>query len=329
MAERAERGEAVTARDGSFLIGGLAGGRYLVEVSWNGAPLVLETAPADILVEDGRRASVGLVARRPAPAAAPSDAGAGLQPGAIAGTLQGFSTTPDVVAVRAGAAPVRARADRARFELARLQPGSYLVSATALGAGAFARVEVRPGETAQVALSSGAAGPLEGRVTELRTRDPVAGLRCRVAPRTGDSAAPLPYPGEVWTDAQGRYRFAAVPPGARYTMCSGAGYSDAVGDGDLVVVRQLGKLGLLGFKPDWSRIFRLEVAYIRPGQPAERAGLEVGDVVTAVDGIDVSGLGEAAVELLLRDRLPGSVARITVQRGGQARELTLTVGQWQ
>ena len=74
---------------------------------------------------------------------------------------------------------------------------------------------------------------------------------------------------------------------------------------------------------------RLRVVYVRPGQPAERAGLQVGDLITAVDGLDVRSLSESPVELLIRDRAPGTPAHLGLLRQGIALSADLVVGKWQ
>ncbi len=106
----------------------------------------------------------------------------------------------------------------------------------------------------------------------------------------------------------------------------GPGHENTV---DLRVVRQLGPMGLLGFKPDYTLIFSLRVDYVRPGQPAERAGLEVGDVITSVDGADVESLGRSGADLLIRDRSPGTLAHLGVLHRGNVLLKDLIVGKWQ
>ena len=64
----------------------------------------------------------------------------------------------------------------------------------------------------------------------------------------------------------------------------------------------------------------LVVTHVPPGSPAERAGLRVGDAITAVDGTEV----RTHVELyrsVWRTGAPGSSVRLTIQRDGTAREV--------
>lgn len=62
-----------------------------------------------------------------------------------------------------------------------------------------------------------------------------------------------------------------------------------------------------------------------PGSAAEEAGLEVGDVITAVDGEETPT--SAAVGEIIRGRAPGEQITLRVRRGGEAIELTATLGQ--
>lgn len=61
-----------------------------------------------------------------------------------------------------------------------------------------------------------------------------------------------------------------------------------------------------------------------PGGPGEKAGLEPGDVVTAVDGTGVHSAEELIVKA--RGHRPGDVLRLTVRRDGKTRTVTLELG---
>jgi|GEM_PF-2697181 len=65
-----------------------------------------------------------------------------------------------------------------------------------------------------------------------------------------------------------------------------------------------------------------EVRAIQPGSPAEKAGLAVGDVITAVDGTkvaDVSGLMQ-----VLANTQPGTTLNLKVSRDGQSKRIPVT-----
>ena len=61
------------------------------------------------------------------------------------------------------------------------------------------------------------------------------------------------------------------------------------------------------------------------GGPAAAAGLLVGDILVSIDGTPVASLPDLRVTLAGQI---GKAVTVSVLRGGQAREVSLTVGQW-
>ena len=66
------------------------------------------------------------------------------------------------------------------------------------------------------------------------------------------------------------------------------------------------------------------IAEVVPGGAAERAGLRVGDVITAVDGVPVDS--STAVSAMIRLHAGGSDVTITYSRGGELRDVEATLG---
>ncbi len=83
----------------------------------------------------------------------------------------------------------------------------------------------------------------------------------------------------------------------------------------------------LGTIPDFGE--RAEpgvlVSAVRPGSPAEKAGLAAGDVVTGVGRVEVRTLADLGVAL--RSHRPGDVVEVRFQRGGQAHRVEATLGE--
>ena len=64
---------------------------------------------------------------------------------------------------------------------------------------------------------------------------------------------------------------------------------------------------------------------VRSGGPAEKAGLQGGDVIVKFDGIRIDNIYDYT--FALRSRKPGQDVRITVKRAGAERELVATLGK--
>jgi serine protease Do len=83
--------------------------------------------------------------------------------------------------------------------------------------------------------------------------------------------------------------------------------------------------------PDLARAFKLQspngavLTNIEPGTPAERAGLQAGDVVTAVNGESVADSN--SLRLRISRTAPGTPVKLAVQRADGPKEITVTLGQ--
>ncbi|MFP5377181.1 MAG: S1C family serine protease [Acidimicrobiia bacterium] len=67
------------------------------------------------------------------------------------------------------------------------------------------------------------------------------------------------------------------------------------------------------------------VSSVRPGGPAQAAGLAAGDVITAVDAVPVASMG--ALRILVRSHRPGDVVHLTVVRGPSRRSVAVTLAE--
>lgn len=72
------------------------------------------------------------------------------------------------------------------------------------------------------------------------------------------------------------------------------------------------------------------VTSVAPGSPAESAGLEVGDVITAINGKNVSSDNKNRIAGIMNDALPGQMLKLVVMSNGQRKfadvELTADMG---
>nr|WP_228499240.1 trypsin-like peptidase domain-containing protein [Nocardioides agariphilus] len=67
-----------------------------------------------------------------------------------------------------------------------------------------------------------------------------------------------------------------------------------------------------------------QISDVLSGQPADRAGLEKGDVVTAIDGALVDN--QIALIVAIRSHRPGEKVALTVSRGGEELTIEVTLG---
>src|SRR5262249_36437993 len=154
-------------------------------------------------------------------------------------------------------------------------------------------------------------------VVDLRTRQPVRGIAVSAGVALTDDQ-PRMFAGSMTatTDAAGAFTLTHVPPGklhvyARaptgsvYQRASAAfdvprGVSEvAMGDVAILAARVANDTprGELGFDLDtWDR--QIRVKRIDEDGPAVASGLVIGDVITKVDGVDVTGTGRDNWEAL-------------------------------
>jgi S1-C subfamily serine protease len=91
----------------------------------------------------------------------------------------------------------------------------------------------------------------------------------------------------------------------------------------------LGVRGLRDLTPDIARQFELSVesgaifAEVVPGGPADAAGMNSGDVITALGSAEIADSGDLLAAL--RDYRPGDDVTLTVVRGGRGNEESVEV----
>lgn len=66
------------------------------------------------------------------------------------------------------------------------------------------------------------------------------------------------------------------------------------------------------------------MAAVSQGSGAEAAGLQEGDIITALDGEPVEGASD--LMLAVRGKNPGDTVKLTVNRNGQEQEISVTLG---
>jgi C-terminal processing protease CtpA/Prc len=70
----------------------------------------------------------------------------------------------------------------------------------------------------------------------------------------------------------------------------------------------------------------LTILKVVPGSPAEAAGLQAGDVLFALNGVEINGASEAALKAAKKSWQPGQTVNYTVKRNGYDRQISVTLG---
>jgi hypothetical protein len=174
---------------------------------------------------------------------------------------------------------------------------------------------------------------LKGRVVDAETGRPSVGVA--IEAHIGDSFM------RAVSDSAGAFRMSGILPDRRISVWI-IGRSDAFvaeridvtspGEGETVdagVVRLLRGDELAAHLEGWMGVFvsrrgrRNVVAAVSPWSPADRAGLQVGDVLLSIEGRDVDGLGPRATGFLLRGPVGTKVTLAVQNRDGMVQRFQL------
>jgi len=191
---------------------------------------------------------------------------------------------------------------------------------------------VRPGETAQVTMTSRGTATVAGTVRDFRTRAPVSGLRCDSLARNGNAMGSIFIGPDhaVPVDAQGAFRMTSTA-GEIEVICIGPQYAGtrlAVaprGKTTIVDVWAVATMANAGTIDASMGPMTRVITEVTRGGAADRAGLAVGDEVIEVDGASVVELGERGTMLLITQRPAGAPAALTFLRGGVPHKTVVTV----
>ena len=85
--------------------------------------------------------------------------------------------------------------------------------------------------------------------------------------------------------------------------------------------KAIGGIGVM-IEPD-AASGQVRISYVLPSTPAERAGVQVGDIITAVNGTATKGRGVEGVSSLLRGQ-SGTAVSVSLQRTGNPSTLSIT-----
>jgi hypothetical protein len=259
--------------------------------------------------------------------------------GTIDGALADFPSIPVVFVWPVGRheAIEPSRIDRTSFRVAGLRPGRYLVNAQTPDEGDAQIVDVRSGSTTSVSMRPHGHGIIEVTVLAFKSHAPIAGAACRVV-MTADGMQGLTRwerESSSTTDASGHARLDPAPAGSVAVVCDvpSLQLSEASADLELpaggraavqLLSAEVGDYpASIGIDVD-HRMTTPRITAVQPDGPAAKAGVLVGDVITAIDGTSVLGLNGLGALNAIANRTPGSDVSVTVQRGASRMSFSMT-----
>ncbi len=224
------------------------------------------------------------------------------------------------------------------YVFGKLPPGRYVLTASAHGhpPAHSETIEVEMGRTtyrARITLEKG--GTLSGHVLDADTRRPIPGAHVAFDGLTLTGAN---YSKPTRSDEAGAYTMEGAPPGPFSVRVTAEGYvtrtvsGSGAGGGAAVKLdvelrpqvdggpsEEFAGIGaILGATPGGVMITTLV-----PGGPAERAQIQVGDIIARIDGADASGYPVTECMQRLRGG-DGSIVRLGVKRNGQLLDFNIT-----
>jgi RNA polymerase sigma-70 factor (ECF subfamily) len=257
--------------------------------------------------------------------------------GSVRGTLVGFVQPSVTMRMIGDAYPQIARVDGSSFALDDLVAGDYVIGVTSTdGHSASTTAHVASGATTTLTLTAPAVHHVDARVSSFETGAAVAGVRCVVVAIAGD-VVPAGFgdhnANTSVSDSTGRVAFDAAPTGDAAVVCQStpqttSGVARVAGDVTsvrVVHIRGEDRPGSIGVIFDMSRLTAV-IQGVIPQSAAAVAGVHVGDVVVAVDGVSIVGLGPDAVNTWIGGRGAGASVSLTLLRGNTNLDVTLAVG---
>ena len=215
--------------------------------------------------------------------------------------------------------------------IGEMPEGRYLVTSKAdKFKFASAEVDVRPGAVATVMLEVKPAGTIKGTLLSYPGDKPLAGFECDAGIQEGGGRTVRGDPGAT-TSADGKFEL-KVSGGRVLVFCDDPQdlFAGGVAEVDLaqeasVTVRMVrGQTNGVDVGVDFE-LTPSGVRLTKVTKLAAKAGLRVGDVVSAVDGASLIGLGERSVRAVAFMPANGASLKLTVQRDGKPQSIALKV----
>jgi protocatechuate 3,4-dioxygenase beta subunit len=318
-----ERGITMTGDDGAFKLDGLAPGTYGLHAQAVGRRTQLDDIAA------GKQDLEILLSA----------------PGSLEGTLEGFTSTPDIVVSTGSYGPNSGRYQATvtgnTFRVRSLPSGNYVVTAREKAGVATVRVTIKPGAPTTVTLAQRSFGTITGTLTDEATHKPIADAMCFAEVMDaddGDSAgdsARYQNIARARTDASGAFRLERVIAGDNHVMCidtSSKRVQVVAGQATHVdLVKQSSdeappsaRRAHLGFVLE-NQLSDVRVRSVEPNSPAARSGIAVGDIVVKVDDRAVERWAAEYLVDVLETSHVGRPAKLTLERNDKEQVIQLPI----
>ena len=95
------------------------------------------------------------------------------------------------------------------------------------------------------------------------------------------------------------------------------------------MTQKMKTLGWVGIDGDTDETtWAMTITKVFPGSPAEAAGIQVGDVLYAVNGVKFGKDNEEALKAAKKDWKPGQKVTYSLKRNGMDQKVELTLAPW-
>jgi membrane-associated protease RseP (regulator of RpoE activity) len=84
--------------------------------------------------------------------------------------------------------------------------------------------------------------------------------------------------------------------------------------------------GWIGIEYEPAEGGTITVQKVVPGSPAEKAGVQPGDILFSINGVEIRNENNEALKKI--DRRPGQTLHYVVKRNGVAKPIDIVLGQW-
>ena len=94
------------------------------------------------------------------------------------------------------------------------------------------------------------------------------------------------------------------------------------------MARRLKTAGWIGIEYEPTDPAGPKVTKVVPGSPAEKAGLLPGDILFALNGVEMKSANDDALKKASKEWKPGQTVQYTVKRNGAPKQVEVVLGEW-